>query len=49
MDWNERVRIIYAGDDVTDEDAMTQLKGILYYLKFLNIRLVLILISIYLA
>lgn len=22
LDWSERVRIIYAGDDVTDEDAM---------------------------
>lgn len=22
VDWNERIRIIYAGDDVTDEDAM---------------------------
>lgn len=22
VDWSERIRIIYAGDDVTDEDAM---------------------------
>jgi trehalose 6-phosphate synthase/phosphatase len=22
VDWSERVKIIYAGDDVTDEDAM---------------------------
>jgi trehalose 6-phosphate synthase/phosphatase len=22
FDWSERIRIIYAGDDVTDEDAM---------------------------
>lgn len=22
VDWHERVRVIYAGDDVTDEDAM---------------------------
>lgn len=22
LDWSERIRIIYAGDDVTDEDAM---------------------------
>jgi len=22
VDWHERVKIIYAGDDVTDEDAM---------------------------
>ncbi|KAK2709566.1 uncharacterized protein LOC136027250 isoform X2 [Artemia franciscana] len=27
-DWNERVRIIYAGDDRTDEDALHILKGI---------------------
>jgi len=27
VDWHERVRIIYAGDDVTDEDAITALKG----------------------
>lgn len=23
VDWSERIKIIYAGDDVTDEDAMT--------------------------
>ena len=22
VDWHERVRIIYAGDDITDEDAI---------------------------
>ncbi|KAI5711313.1 hypothetical protein M8J76_000490 [Diaphorina citri] len=27
LDWTERVKIIYAGDDVTDEDAMEALKG----------------------
>ncbi|XP_071055913.1 uncharacterized protein [Onthophagus taurus] len=27
VDWCERVRIIYVGDDVTDEDAMQALKG----------------------
>lgn len=27
VDWSERIRIIYAGDDVTDEDAMEALKG----------------------
>lgn len=27
LDWSERIRIIYAGDDTTDEDAMKALKG----------------------
>ncbi|CAG5099795.1 Similar to tpsp: Bifunctional trehalose-6-phosphate synthase/phosphatase (Thermoproteus tenax (strain ATCC 35583 / DSM 2078 / JCM 9277 / NBRC 100435 / Kra 1)) [Cotesia congregata] len=27
LDWSERIRIIYAGDDATDEDAMKALKG----------------------
>lgn len=27
LDWSERIRIIYAGDDSTDEDAMQALKG----------------------
>lgn len=27
VDWSERIRIIYAGDDATDEDAMQALKG----------------------
>ena len=27
VDWNERVRIIFAGDDVGDEDAIVALKG----------------------
>ncbi|KRT85452.1 hypothetical protein AMK59_2219, partial [Oryctes borbonicus] len=27
VDWSERIRIIYVGDDVTDEDAMQALKG----------------------
>ncbi|XP_014221069.1 alpha,alpha-trehalose-phosphate synthase [UDP-forming] A isoform X1 [Trichogramma pretiosum] len=27
LDWSERIRIIYAGDDNTDEDAMKALKG----------------------
>ena len=26
MDWSDRIRIIYAGDDTTDEDAMAALK-----------------------
>ena len=28
VDWAERIRIIYAGDDTTDEDAILALKGI---------------------
>ena len=27
MDWVERIRIIYVGDDFTDEDAIKALKG----------------------
>ena len=27
VDWAERIRIIYAGDDNTDEDAILALKG----------------------
>ncbi|CAH1983948.1 unnamed protein product [Acanthoscelides obtectus] len=27
VDWSERIRIIYVGDDATDEDAMQALKG----------------------
>ena len=26
VNWSERIRIIYAGDDLTDEDAMQALK-----------------------
>lgn len=28
VDWTERIKVIYAGDDNTDEDAMQALKGI---------------------
>ncbi|XP_055380660.1 uncharacterized protein LOC129611506 [Condylostylus longicornis] len=27
VDWTERIKIIYVGDDLTDEDAMVSLKG----------------------
>ncbi|CAG0899508.1 unnamed protein product [Darwinula stevensoni] len=30
VDWLERIRVIYVGDDVTDEDAMRTLKGVAY-------------------
>lgn len=29
VDWNGRIRVIFAGDDVTDEDAISTLKGAL--------------------
>lgn len=32
VDWSERIRIIYAGDDVTDEDAMEVIFGIMVVL-----------------
>jgi trehalose 6-phosphate synthase/phosphatase len=28
VDWAERIRIVYAGDDFTDEDAIKALKGL---------------------
>ena len=33
VDWAERIRIIYAGDDTTDEDAILALKGNLFSFK----------------
>jgi trehalose 6-phosphate synthase/phosphatase len=29
-DWSDRIRIIYVGDDATDEDAMSALKGMAF-------------------
>jgi trehalose 6-phosphate synthase/phosphatase len=36
VDWTERIRILYAGDDVTDEDAMTALKGMAYTFRIVS-------------
>jgi len=38
--WQERIRIIYAGDDLTDEDAMQALKGMAYSFRVVNSGLV---------
>ena len=39
VDWSDRVRIIYAGDDNTDEDAMTALKGMAFSFRVVNSNL----------
>ena len=39
MDWSDRIRIIYAGDDVTDEDAMSTLKGMAFSFRVVNSNL----------
>ena len=36
VDWAERIRIIFAGDDVTDEDAIVALKGMAYTFRIVN-------------
>jgi trehalose 6-phosphate synthase/phosphatase len=36
VDWSERVRIIYVGDDVTDDDAMKALKGMAVTFRIAN-------------
>ena len=33
-DWAEKIRIIFAGDDVTDEDAMSALKGVAHSFRY---------------
>jgi len=40
VNWSERIRIIYAGDDLTDEDAMKALKGLAYSFRVVNSGLV---------
>jgi len=36
VDWSDRIRIIYVGDDVTDEDAMETLKGMAFSFRVVN-------------
>jgi trehalose 6-phosphate synthase/phosphatase len=36
VDWSERIRIIYAGDDTTDEDAILALKGLAYTFRIVK-------------
>uniref|UniRef100_A0A182J7Z1 Uncharacterized protein n=1 Tax=Anopheles atroparvus TaxID=41427 RepID=A0A182J7Z1_ANOAO len=40
VDWSERIKIIYAGDDVTDEDAMMALKGMAATFRVTNSQIV---------
>ena len=39
VDWSDRIRIIYAGDDATDEDAMSALKGMAYTFRVVSSNL----------
>ena len=36
VDWSERIRIIFAGDDVTDEDAISALSGMAYTFRIVS-------------
>merc|ERR1719154_130818 len=38
--WSERIRVIFAGDDLTDEDAMKALQGLAYSFRVVNSGLV---------
>ena len=40
VNWKENIRIIFAGDDLTDEDAMKALKGLAYSFRVVNSGLV---------
>ena len=36
VNWSDNIRIIFAGDDLTDEDAMKALKGLAYSFRVIN-------------
>ena len=40
VNWSQDIRIIFAGDDLTDEDAMKALKGLAYNFRVVNSGLV---------
>merc|ERR1712013_264532 len=40
VNWSENIRIIFAGDDLTDEDAMKALKGLAFNFRVVNSGLV---------
>jgi len=40
VNWSRDIRIIFAGDDLTDEDAMKALKGLAYNFRVVNSGLV---------
>ena len=40
MNWRQNIRVIFAGDDLTDEDAMKALKGLAYNFRVINSELV---------
>jgi len=40
VDWSDRIRIIYAGDDTTDEDAMAALKGLAFSFRVVSSHLI---------
>jgi len=40
VNWGENIRVIFAGDDLTDEDAMKALKGLAFSFRVVNSGLV---------
>jgi len=39
VDWSNRIRIIYAGDDLADEDAILTLKGMAFSFRIVSSNL----------